>query len=185
MKMRAITFTEQMVLAIIEGRKTQTRRPVIPPPPFAPCDDLTAEIASGQVRCKYAVGDLLWVRERVAIVGGTGRGGSKNPNARLVYCDSIDADCWMLRPSIHMPSWASRITLKITNVRAEKLQDISEADAKAEGTNAQSVALSPGVTSYVATFVDLWDAIYEKRGLGWESNPWVWVVEFRVEEITT
>jgi len=49
MKMRAITFTEQMVLAIIEGRKTQTRRPVIPPPPFAPCDDLTAEIANGEV----------------------------------------------------------------------------------------------------------------------------------------
>lgn len=80
------------------------------------------------------------------------------------------------RSPVHMPRWASRIWLRIVSVRHERLQDISEADAKAEGVKAQSVALSPGIESYVATFAELWDSIYGPDA--WDANPWVWRIEF-------
>jgi hypothetical protein len=80
------------------------------------------------------------------------------------------------RPSIHMPRWASRITLTITDVRVERVQDISEADAKAEGV----LMDDPDAIFYSGMFAHLWNTIYHKRGLGWDANPWVWVIHFRV-----
>jgi hypothetical protein len=77
------------------------------------------------------------------------------------------------RPSIHMPRWASRITLEVKGVRAERLQDITEADSKKEG----AVPFLFG-QKYRSGFQTLWDSINKKRGYGWDINPWVWAVEF-------
>jgi hypothetical protein len=81
-----------------------------------------------------------------------------------------------------MPRWASRITLEVTAVRAERVQDISEADARAEGVHP---IVRPGLNGteeryYYDAYRQLWDSINAKRGYGWEVNPWVWVVEFDV-----
>ena len=77
-----------------------------------------------------------------------------------------------------MPHWASRILLEITNIRVKRVQEISEADAKAEGAEPE-IVLPGDATSYVAGFYWLWDRINFKRGYGWEKNPWCWVIEFR------
>jgi hypothetical protein len=195
-----------MVRAILEGRKTQTRRIVKPqpigrlwnPPVEPPClqDD------SGRFHpCPYGQrGDRLWVREAWGLDAYTGdlqfsikyrAGGDSYVTERNgsdewvpIYQRYIDGcgldDKWdRWRPSIHMPRWASRITLEVTGVRAERLQDISEDDAKAEGV--EPLARQIG-TDYRGAFQNLWDSINKDR-TPWDSNPWVWVVEFRrVEE---
>jgi hypothetical protein len=84
--------------------------------------------------------------------------------------------CGMTVPPIHMPRWASRISLEITGVRVERVQDISEADALAEGVDRTNTSL-PGYAT--ERFRRLWDSINAARGFGWEVNPWVWVIEFR------
>jgi len=96
------------------------------------------------------------------------------------YWEYTESPCrW--RPSIHMPRWACRLSLKVENIRAERAQDISEEDAEAEGVDRESLQ------GYVATgtdqphrlaFADLWNKINAKRGYGWDVNPWVWVIEF-------
>ncbi|WP_209435172.1 hypothetical protein, partial [Yersinia pekkanenii] len=140
-------------------------------------------------------GDQLWVRETF---GDCGR--------RLVYrADSDDgAACIVKRwtPSMHMPRWASRINLLITGVRVERLQDISEQDAMAEGITAKEVIIETryeggghveitaerfffvggddeGYESAEEAFAELWDSIYgQKEGESWQANPWVWVINF-------
>lgn len=94
------------------------------------------------------------------------------------------------RPSIHMPRWASRITLEVTATRVERLQDISEDDAAEEGVEPDNVLkhmMSNGEpfydANYRSAFVRLWDSIYAARGFGWNVNPWVWVTEFRKVEV--
>ncbi len=91
-------------------------------------------------------------------------------------------DRW--RPSIHMPRWASRLTLLVTDVRVERLQEISEADARAEGTapicRDGVDGGDPSDWSAIQPFVDSWDGIYAKQGLGWAANVWVWAVTFEV-----
>src|SRR5690606_20772737 len=88
------------------------------------------------------------------------------------------------RPSIHMPRWASRITLEITDVRVERLQDITEADIIAEGCTVDAVARWAGVpwsdmpTLHHAFRVG-WDRLNARRGYGWDANPWVWAITFR------
>jgi hypothetical protein len=83
------------------------------------------------------------------------------------------------RPSIHMPRWASRITLEVAGVRVERLQEITPDDAIAEGVFGEGrYNTQPGMPYPVATFAALWDSINDKRA-PWASNPWVWVVEFR------
>ena len=77
-------------------------------------------------------------------------------------------------PSIFMPRWASRITLEIVSVRVERLQNISEADAFAEGISGGDWLGDP-----VGEFAKLWNSINLKRGYGWETNCWVWVLEFK------
>ncbi len=139
--------------------------------------------------CPYGQpGDRLWVRETWADVRGLGLDEDLFPNG-VAYC----ADCthqdslrcaadygvkW--KPSIHMPRWASRITLEIESVRVERLQDITEEDAKAEGV--EFMRFHPDSHETASSrdlFTILWDSINLERGFGWELNPWVWAITFR------
>ena len=190
-KEKPILFNGDMVRAILDGRKTQTRRPVkidmanaFDPPRGK--EDVSAgyplfEDGDGTWHkavdcCPFGqVGDRLWVRETWA---------GWQPGSPVFKADGSDITChksdhlvssW--RPSIHMPRWASRITLEITGIRVERVQDISEDDAIAEGV------VDPLFGTYGRNpntlFRDAWNACYAARGLGWDVNPWVWVVEFK------
>lgn len=197
MKERPILFSGEMVRALLDGRKTQTRRAVKPQPSSgAHWSQIVVDGHGGWVdghgsplRCPYGQpGDRLWVREAHAFVPepayrcSTGIYQQTNPAdsyQACVYRENFDrARSFPWRPSIHMPRWASRILLEVVSVRVERLQEISEADARAEGIpgpgpeNPWDVAIND--------FRSIWESI---NGAGsWEANPWVWVVEFRVIE---
>lgn len=180
MKERPILFSTPMVKAILAGSKTQTRR-VIKPQPDTPFDKYALNILPQQ--CPYgAPGDRLWVRETFLAVGGV-----KSPKRRIVYKSTNGLDGhpeWLSpawAPSIHMPRNASQITLEVVSVRVEMVRDITEADAKAEGAVPHEYYEGAGGEpfTYREAFEDLWNSINEKRGHGWDVNPWVWVVEFR------
>lgn len=185
MKERPILFNGAMVRALLAGTKTQTRRVVKPQPrrvdggvPFGDAPAWAhAEPGSAMMRCPYGKpGDWLWVRESWKhIEGGNvydAAGGVMDSfEPETLYRASRPNYPGQWKPSIHMPRWASRITLEITSVRVERLQDISEADAIAEG-----VYTDPASPAYDA-YAQLWDEI---NGPGsWAANPWVWVLEFR------
>jgi hypothetical protein len=218
---RPIPFNAEMVRAILDGRKSQTRRVVNPQPerwidkyvPSASPEhwlpqgvyirDPAGALGRGPievrrnappVRCPYGKpGDRLWVKETWQHLHNDG-----SPLERLhdwektpVHCfyraDESDPTALPVsgkwRPSIHMPRWASRITLEITEVRAERVQEISEDDANAEGCGLGCTVKSERFGRYMSAgqyaFAELWDSINAKRGLGWEANPWVWVIGFR------
>lgn len=202
MNERPILFSGKMVRAILDGRKTQTRRVVTNALPYEATDEgIDVLWATGALRCPCgAPGDRLWVRETWAVRDcATGprveyqADGASAPLPAPHEHDIRDeggkvdlaryvADRW--RPSIHMPRWASRITLEVTGVGVERVQDISEADAQREGWDFSNVDL---YTTYDPVrqskardwFRALWDHINAARGYGWEANPWVWVVTFR------
>jgi hypothetical protein len=122
---------------------------------------------SKQFACPYGVpGDRLWVREDVITH-------SSIPQVVGYVADGCQAtERWeKRRNSIRMPRWASRITLEITEVRVQRLQNISDEDAQAEG--------GWGGGCFHRSFAGLWDSINAKRGFGWDVNPWVWVVGFK------
>ena len=144
-------------------------------------------LSSLQYACPYGrVGDRLWVRETFALVWpGECAPESVHENRVEYHADTgakypggwpndcgDDPDCGRWKPSIHMPRWASRITLEVTGVRVERLQEISRADADAEGV--------ASILGHPESFATLWNSINGKRpGCSWEDNPWVWCVEFR------
>lgn len=202
MKESQLLFTGPMVRALLEGRKTQTRRLVKLQPHeecgpvevglYHPtvidrhCDEQPgAEIFGAYsldgewgAKCPYGViGDRLWVRETFSFVGGQGvwelsQAQSLGVERWLYRADGAAADRWW--PSIHMPRAASRITLGVTGVRVERVQDINEADAMAEGFGEQEDAHEPCARDkFLSTFYDL-----NERAPRTE-NPWVWVIEFR------
>lgn len=134
------------------------------------------------LKCPYGhPGDKLWVRETWALVPRTAYARSEGVQQVLRPGDDHDAAVYRAdwdrsapgrwRPSIHMPRWASRITLEIVGVRVERLQSISNEDATAEG-----VIFGCDSRDWYA---ELWDEINAKRGHSWESDPYVWVVEFK------
>jgi hypothetical protein len=179
MKERPILFKPEMVRAILEGRKTQTRRVVkgIQIDGLMAAAAVTLRPSLAISLCPYGVvGDRLWVREVWSIAEK-----KFDPEvSRIVYrADGVDPlpDAtgrarW--RPSIHMPRAASRLTLEVTEVRIERLHDISEEDARAEG-----VRPDPFRRTYTAinSFHVLWIDI---NGIdSWDSNPWVWVICFK------
>ena len=178
---RAILFSGEMVRAILDGHKTQTRRVVKPSGTQAFELGMTMPEfrASLPPRCPYGVvGDRLWVRETWAIEQCGSRVSLKPeawPNGwpldRLLYNDT-GTKWWNARPSIHMPRWASRLTLEITDVRVERLQAISDEDAVAEGILGDSAMARDN-------YRELWDSLNKSRGYSWEINPWVWVLGFR------
>lgn len=196
---RGIIFSAPMVCALLDGRKTQTRRlcrldkdgdPVVGP---------------------HRKGDRLYVRETCAIVG------SIDPGWVLYRASGYKAECkrhgfdnppreihvrW--RPSIHMPRWASRMTLTVTDVRLQRLRDISESDARAEGLKSVSkdgetfkwgIADRDGLPgnddqgwhwadwrlTARNAFGDLWNSLHHKPGTRWEDNPWIYALTFHVE----
>uniref|UniRef100_UPI00260F1BED hypothetical protein n=1 Tax=uncultured Microbulbifer sp. TaxID=348147 RepID=UPI00260F1BED len=224
-KERPILFNGPMVRAILEGRKTQTRRiigskkkPVdtfIQDTQFIDGKEqsLGFEDENGgwfdtEEMCPYGhKGDRLWVRETWWQAGdshptypdddeekwlGSRRvhysadGPPPNepnkfyPNglSGKSYSAADPNKFWKKRPSIHMPRWASRIDLEITRIGVERLQDISEEDAKAEGM----VSLYTDKYTHFLEFCDTWKEIYGANS--WDANPWVWVVKFKRVETT-
>ena len=198
MKERPILVSSEMVRAILDDRKSQTRR-VIKPQPILHnnCNgqyfgwkghSIPARLFANE--CLYGVpGDLLWVRETWADTSFDWEYGTKQ---EAVYraTDIEYPGPW--RPSIFMPRWASRITLKIINVRVERLQEITYEDAVAEGTpgiglvGANILMLVTGTNNLddaekkarIDSFAELWDSINIKNDYPWSNNPWVWVIEF-------
>lgn len=208
-KERPILFTGPMVRAILAGAKTQTRRVAKPVrhPDLGNLYDPGALAIEGEAKhvidraCPYGQpGDRLWVRETWSHANN--RIAPYSPGVpvhyRADYLDEPDgADgelalggryrFWL--PSIHMPRSASRLALQITGIRLEKLQQISSADAKAEGTapdkirqfNLFGADASQREQAYRDAAVDPYRRLWEEiNGIGsWHKNPWVWVVEFR------
>jgi hypothetical protein len=221
---RPILFSAPMVRALLDGRKTQTRRVVKPQPTpevvdagvissgnpaangvWSWLDSKELEWAStvgDDFRCPYGVpGDVLWVREAWTPVPASAYRMSEgvqqtvnpsDPYMAAIYAAGWDRSIPKWKPSIHMPRWASRLTLKITDVRVERLNDISEADALAEGlVEYDPTDEDPAEFAWddergrgevfnnaVSAYRDLWNHINDPGS--WAANPWVWAVSFEV-----
>lgn len=212
-KERPILFSGPMVRAILDGRKTQTRRVVALGTDFQPSKtpgyDWTfrgtrrggrwsgswQDLRDAEVLtlCPFgAPGHFLYVREtwRTLRCYDDIKPSDMRSDLPIEYDSDKATVNWpkrqssplgVTRPSIHMPRWASRILLEIRGVRVEKLQDITEEDARAEGVEVVSVADVPRNAYWTCRqdFAQLWDALNAERGYGWDANPWVWVIEFR------
>lgn len=185
-KERPILLSPEMIRAILDGRKTQTRYPVKPQPRDG--HEIVNEFGmwvprymtglgpmiwtgDGDWKCPFGRrGDRLWVRETWAPTMDSNRGWNESsPDGSWPIYAATDREWDVLRwrPSIHMPRWASRITLEITGVRAERLQSISEADKLAEGA-------TPDMP-----FGTVWRKLHTEPPHRWEDNPWVWAIDFR------
>lgn len=224
-KERPIVFSDEMVRAILDGRKTQTRHEIkVPPGGVVPYFDADGNVSwhccglyVGKSKAYAKVGERLWVREKWcspsayiigyfadgecgAWIGDGGGGRIWNPHGVLLespaYASRFDNDQrhttqslrsyggkW--RPSVHMPRWYSRITLEITGVRVERLQEIAmnDDDLEAEGIlfdlNEKCVGPCPG--DFTLNMSEKYKALWEKaNGKGsWAANPYVWVIEFK------
>lgn len=185
MKQRPILFNGEMVRAILAGRKTQTRRIVkglalewLGPDMFTP--DFAAH-PENHLCLHGQVGDRLWVRETHSLQHGYSSDFSGQSVWYWADGNHQYGDWSKPRPSIHMPRWASRITLEITKVRVERLNSISEGDAIAEGFDNLINYPPPCGYTHRGAFANTWDAIYTN----WSNNPWVWVIEFkRLDSLT-
>ena len=195
-KERPLLMQGDMVRATLADIKTQTRRVIKPQPdlisegyPYRHAPDEPEGYDTERYKripCPYGqAGDRLWVRERwrpsarlerfyeIEYPDGTTReadAGWEGPSPSLD--GAIYQPRW--KPSIHMPRWASRLTLEIVSVRVERVQDITEHDALAEGVDTNG-----GEDWPLYCFGKLWDRINAKRGFGWAENPWVWVIVYR------
>ena len=188
MAIKPILFNTEMVRAILDGRKTCTRRVAKNVPDHTHRIEPVYENGRFQFDCFYSSyvaaldadadfcipcfppyqqGDILYVRETWC------KGSSMNEKERYYYkADDNDFHC-VWHPSIHMPKEAARIWLRVTDVRVERLQDMTDDDAEAEGCF--------DYTSTALGFPDVWDSTIKKSDIGrcgWAANPWVWVVEF-------
>jgi hypothetical protein len=211
--MKSILFSTPMVAAILDGRKTQTRRVVKKLPKgmygvewdydeatdqitwYATCGAISNGCAMDwrePLKPKYQPGDILWVRETWGIAPS-----DRNPDHEADILRNKAWD-WIVykadgglfhqkqkwRPSIFMPREAARIFLLVTDVHAERVQNITEEEAKAEGAIAEAgycngVPAAQYGKSYRLGFSWLWDSINAKRGHGWEVNDWVWAYTFQ------
>lgn len=186
-KARPILFSGPMVRALLAGRKTQTRR-IVKPQPRPLCSHVEpfrgegggwiAGDNTGRIfHCPYGKpGDLLWARETW---GDDKQFGGKLYRATHEGDDPIGSG-W--RPSIHMPRSASRLTLELTGVKIERLNDISKADVIAEGiTERDGGPIEDAVCGWHEPYAALWEKL---NGAGsWEANPWVWALAFRVHTV--
>ena len=218
MKERGMIFNGEMVRAILDGRKTQTRRIMKVQPEsnqlglllitdstkhsdigkyhWAESNATGNHVRSKLFSCPFgAVGDRIWVRETFQgplfdydLMDSYCKDATpfEKPEFCVYKADGVpapefyDADdelhcCW--RPSIHMPRWASRILLEITDVRVERLKSISDRDALREGCSTADMKSGDCVAD---VFARLWASIYGSDS--WNANPWVWVIEFKLVE---
>lgn len=227
---KQILFNTDMVRAILDGRKTETRRPIKPQPKEQlkcviphetrgmSCwmeENADQRDRSFRFHKSYEVGDILYVREtwqqfmEYEIPAGRPRGPHgtlgipATPDQKSYYCYKADGELenpeygkvnWL--PSIHMPKEAARIFLRVTDVKAERLQDITEEGAIFEGIRGWTKDGTlykyghiepgdPGATQWqdmsrtaVQAYSRLWDELYKTSGYGWEVNPWVWVIKY-------
>lgn len=223
-KVTPILFSGPMVRAILEGRKTQTRRILKLPnskgesrrgeweastvggpgvmsaagEPFPERACVWHPKAGTIVVPPYKPGDLLWVRETWSAVGDgvwtiADARRQISPRQKIEYAADGGVGPWW--PSIHMPREFSRLTLEVTAVKVERLQEISEEDAKAEGIKMEFAGIGlamwkwsddpnvPCATTPQGAFVKLWDHLNAKRGYGWEANPWVCAIAFNVHKM--
>lgn len=210
MKERPMLFNGDMVRAILDGRKTQTRRPMKMQPDhrhrridFENGYLLESVQRNGcwhveqKQTCPFGIpGDRIWVRETWNVNGlawGQSIEFSKISSPDAFHYRATDDGGWKpywgkWRPSIHMPRWACRIVLEITDVRVQRVQEISEEDAIKEGISDSrhpddccgGLGISPK-----GIFSNLWDSCYGKSDFSWDKNPWVWALTFkRVEDET-
>ncbi len=199
MRERPILFSGSMVEAILDGRKTQTRRVIHPQPDECIWFDVQPTpyrhvinpqqpnvVHKNIIKCPYGkVGDSLWVRETWCldiedpyVIPKTQPLGVEifyRADGEILMGDQICTSVW--KPPIFMPRWASRITLEITNIRVERVKDISARDVIAEGVWDKTHTL--GDLNWQREWIEKWNAVNKKRGYDWDSNPWVWVLEFR------
>lgn len=191
---RPILFNTEMVKALLEGRKTVTRRLVrrkeLGEVLSSPARKENQDIPDRRfIEClctvPYEAGDILWVRETWTLV----------PDGSYVYKASVECPgAWSgtWRPSIHMLKEAARIFLKVTDVHAERLQEITAEGALDEGTNVEFPEPKPSYISLAYTkmrlepaarrsFANLWDSTIkpaDRPVCGWQADPWVWVIRF-------
>lgn len=221
MAIKPILFNTEMVRAILEGRKSCTRR-VVKPQQFigmlpdkckngAPeeflkekklmfkpyCDMTDIELINTAYKAPYQPGDILYVRETWEYFECCCCEGDEHGNCYREPQQSAlnkSCGCYMYRatdeiygdarwhPSIHMPKEAARIWLKVTNVRVERLREISAESALAEGADKYihtNGGLDENMT--ITSFIGIWNSTIKKSDLdryGWDANPWVWVIEF-------
>jgi hypothetical protein len=211
--MKPIIFNTEMVQAILDGRKTQTRRVIKPQPEnvsggntlgwssdwiainggkllaeYELCQDIAERWVKNHplTVLPYQPGDVLYVRETWA-TGFTKTGEEESIfykaggyNQLYMLDGAPDYEDWLKlydtketawRPSIHMPQWAARLFLRVTDVRAQRVQEISEEDARAEGF---SDGFNMNYWSATTEFKQAWDSIYHN----WDANPWVWAYTF-------
>ncbi|MBL0881237.1 morphogenetic protein [Serratia ureilytica] len=220
MKERPVIFNGEMVRAILDGRKTQTRRVMAAQPEsnqfgllrisdstkrsdigkyhWAESNATGTHQRSALFSCQFGqVGDRLWVRETFMDLTGTGIEATTGKFEGFAYRADTPAGSYgdevrkeyglKWTPSLHMPRKACRILLEITAVRVERLNDISEEDAKAEGVKPAGDMLPDYPDTFLTpkgdfatakvAFQRLWQSIYGEES--WRANPWVWVIEFR------
>ncbi|PNG65025.1 hypothetical protein CRN61_17690 [Vibrio vulnificus] len=210
MKVVPMIFNTQMVKAILAGNKTVTRRPaknlsfsekvgfVVGEWSYGLGFDLRETmnncIKSKSAKCPAQIGDLIYVRETWREFSNTDECGCSDhclcpPNGTPLYFSTHDDGESKWKPSIHMPRTASRLTLKVTDVRIERVHGITEDQAKNEGVN-KTVWFAPYKSTedewinlggklnaeYRNAFATVWDSIYQN----WNQNPYVWVIEFEV-----
>jgi len=188
MAIKPILFNTEMVEAILEGQKTQTRRTVKQPPIVGDImrDEKGWYYEDGtrnghSLIPQFSTGDILWVRETWGKLTECDVFPPYEPHEeRFIYrADRGDPDHFQAKwhPSIHMPKEAARIFLRVKDVRVERLQDMDKDAAIAEG-----IADSPaGTDSPLLRFTELWDKTIRREDLrefGYHANPWVWVIEF-------
>ncbi len=205
MKTIPMIFNQQMVKALMDGRKTTTRRPIKGSPGlddsgnFIVGDFNYGKDINGNPQTKIfthfkgpcRAGDLIWVRETFCL-GRLDEADAEHPADRTLFVDQGCGDEYYIqkewavymgaeeldevkwKPSIHMPRKASRLTLRVTDVRCERVKAITDEQAMNEGV--YPARPSSLVMPYYISFMDLWDELYGN----WCKNPWVWVIEFEV-----
>lgn len=195
---RPILMSGPLVRAVLDGRKSQTRRPISPVQPRA--DGRWPAGRDPLPDCPFGqVSDRLWVREawglrrpfdRTDWHRGSLRGATEAiihdewaVDYRAAWGPNQEGCFW--RPSVHMPRWASRLTLRITDVRVERLQDISEEDARAEGVDPHPLRMDMDTglpmerETARSAFARAWGGIYGTES--WDANPFVWTISFERE----
>lgn len=197
---KPILMSTPMIKAILSGAKTVTRRVIKPQPTY--CRFVESGIftyphpvaeSDSWIYCPYGeVGNCLWVKETWQAYNLSGSSYSSLPKEKKAQAelynwavvskatnpeDKRPRDPWI--PSIFMPRWASAITLEITDVKVERIQEINNHEAWREGI--------PEFGNWIKNegeardeFARLWDSINLKRGYGWDANPWVWAISFKL-----